>query len=332
MIAFARHPSKRRMAAGIASALAAVMISSSAFAEDVVLKVGVPQAFGYFAALWQKDVQLPGVKVEYKYFANSADLNDAILAGAVDIEDQGEIGPIQMAANGSKNKVVACTGSNGHNTNLIVRPEVQAKSFADLKGKRIAYAQNNNHKLFVVHLQKAHDLKDEDFTSVNIFGAEAVSAFVTGQVDATSQNSPTAAQILEKVPGSYVLARGDQYDISNLYCIFATPGAVETKAEAIRAFIREYEKTIKWAKANPDEYVKLVAPKLGVSENAVRTALNNNSGGLAVIDDTFLAQKQAYADEIFDTGIIRKRLDVRDLFLKDFNDAIAEPVKPAVNQ
>src|SRR5690606_7365663 len=107
--------------------------------------------------------------------------------------------------------------------------EVKAQTFADLKGKRVAYAQNNNHKLFVVHLQKAHGLKDEDFTSVNILGAEAVSAFVTGQVDATSQNSPTAAQILEKVPGSYVLARGDQYDISNLYCIFATPNAIETK-------------------------------------------------------------------------------------------------------
>ncbi len=321
-----------RRATALVAGLAAIFATTSAFAEDVVLKVGVPQAFGYFAALWQKDVQLPGVKVEYKYFPNSADLNDAILSGAVDIEDQGEIGPIQMAANGSRNKVVACTGSNGRNTNLIVRPEVKAESFADLKGKRIAYAQNNNHKLFVVHLQKAHGIKDEDFTSVNILGAEAVSAFVTGQVDATSQNSPTAAQILEKVPGSYVLARGDQYDISNLYCIFATPNAVENKADAIRAFIGEYEKVIKWAKANPDDYVKLVTPKLGVSENAVRTALNNNSGGLARIDEDFLKAKQAYADEIYETGIIRKRLDVKELFLTEFNDAIAEPVIPEANQ
>ena len=298
--------------------------------EATVLKVGVPQAFGYFAALWQKDIQVPGVKVEYKYFPNSTDLADAVLSGAVDIEDQGEIGPIQMAANGSRNKVVACTGSNGRNTNLIVRPEVQAKSFADLKGMRIAYAQNNNHKLFIVHLEKAHGLSDKDFTSLNILGPEAVTAFMTGQADATSQNSPTAAQILEKVPGSYVLARGDQYDITNLYCIFATPKAIETKASAIRGFIREYEKIIAWSKANPDEYVKLVAPKLGVSENAARVALNNNSDGLAVIDDAFLAEKQVYADEIFATGIIRRKLDARDLFIKDFNDAIASPVKPAV--
>jgi sulfonate transport system substrate-binding protein len=130
------------------------------------------------------------------------------------------------------------------------------------------------------------------------------------------------------VPGSYVLARGDQYDISNLYCIFATPKAVDTKAEAVRGFIREYEKIIRWSKANPDEYVKLVAPKLGVSENAARVALNNNSGGLALIDDDFLAAKQTYADEIFATGIIRRKLDVHDLFIKEFNDAIASPVKP----
>jgi sulfonate transport system substrate-binding protein len=322
----------RRLRLALAGGVALLLAGSPSFADDAaVLKVGVPQAFGYFAALWQKNVQLPGVKVEYKYFPNSTDLSDAILSGAVDIEDQGEIGPIQMAANGSKNKVVACTGSNGRNTNLIVRPGIHAKTFADLKGKRIAYAQNNNHKLFIVHLEKAFGLTDKDFTSLNILGAEAVTAFVTGQADATSQNSPTAAQILERVPGSYVLARGDQYDITNLYCIFAFPKAIATKAAAIRGFIREYEKIIKWSKANPDEYVKLVAPKLGVSDNAARVALDNNSGGLALIDDAFLAAKQVYADEIFATGIIRRKLDVHDLFIKDFNDAIVSPVKPEVS-
>lgn len=301
-------------------------------AEPVVLKVGVPQAFGYFAALWQRNVQIPGVTIEYKYFPNSTDLNDAILSGSVDLEDQGEIGPIQMAANGSKAKVVACTGSNGRNTNLVVRPNVEAQTFADLKGKRIAYAQNNNHKLFVVHLLKRYNLKDSDIVSVDIQGAEAVSAFVTGRIDATSQNSPTAAQILEKVPGSRVLETGDKNGISNLYCVFATANAVEKKADAIRAFLKEYEKIIAWAKANPDEYSALVAPKLGVSEFAIRTALDNNSPGLALIDDAFLAEKQAYADELFASGILRRKLDVHDLFIPTFNDAIAHPIKPAVTQ
>jgi sulfonate transport system substrate-binding protein len=301
-------------------------------AGDTVLKVGVPQAFGYFAALWQHNVQVPGVTIEYKYFPNSTDLNDAILSGSVDLEDQGEIGPIQMAANGSKNKVVACTGSNGRNTNLIVRPDASAQNFGDLRGKRIAYAQNNNHKLFVVHLLKKYNMKDSDIISVDIQGAEAVSSIVTGRIDATSQNSPTAAQILEKVPGSRVIETGDKNGISNLYCVLATPNAVDKKAAAIRAFLKEYEKTIQWAKANPDEYGALVAPKLGVSEHAIKTALNNNSGGLVLIDAAFLKDKQAYADELFDSGIIRKKLDVSDLFVGTFNDAIEHPVQPSVTQ
>jgi sulfonate transport system substrate-binding protein len=304
----------------------------SASAEDTVLKVAVPQAFGYFAAMMQKNIQIPGVKVEYKYFVNYSDMTDAILSGAVDIEDLGELAPIQMATNGSKIKAVACTGSNGKNTNLIVRPDVKANSFADLKSKRIAYTQTNNHKIFVVHLLKDYGLTEADITSVDIYGAEAISAFVNGQVDATSQNSPAAAAILEKVPGSYVIARGDEHDLTNLYCTVATAKAISTKADAIRGFIKAYEQTIKWAKANPDEYSKLVAAKLGVSENAARTALNNNSGGLATFDDDFLKAKQAYADEIHATGIIRKRADVKDIFIKTFNDAIAEPVKSVVQQ
>jgi sulfonate transport system substrate-binding protein len=334
-LANATRPHRRRRAIALAAAIATAALPlwvAPARAEPVVLKVGVPQAFGYFAALWQRNVQVPGVTIEYKYFPNSTDLNDAILSGSVDLEDQGEIGPIQMAANGAKAKVVACTGSNGRNTNLVVRPNVEAQSFADLKGKRIAYAQNNNHKLFVVHLLKKHNMKDSDIVSVDIQGAEAVSAFVTGRIDATSQNSPTAAQILEKVPGSRVLETGDKNGISNLYCVFATANAVEKKADAIRAFLKEYEKIIRWAKANPDEYGALVAPKLGVSEFAIKTALNNNSAGLAIIDDAFLAEKQAYADELLASGIIRRKLDVRELFVSTFNDAIQNPVKPAVTQ
>jgi sulfonate transport system substrate-binding protein len=166
---------RHRLGLAAACSIALLLSREPGFADDsVVLKVGVPQAFGYFVALLQKDIQVPGVKVEYKYFPNPTDLNDAILSGAVDIEDQGEIGPIQMAANGSRNKVVACTGSNGRNTNLIVRPDIHAQTFADLKGKRIAYAQNNNHKLFIVHLEKAFGLTDKDFTSLDILGAEAV--------------------------------------------------------------------------------------------------------------------------------------------------------------
>jgi sulfonate transport system substrate-binding protein len=322
----------RWLAIALTGAATMLAGTSDAFTEPVVLKVGVPQAFGYFAALWQRNVQVPGATIEYKYFPNSTDLNDAILSGNVDLEDQGEIGPIQMAAAGSRNKVVACTGSNGRNSNVVVRPNVEAKTFADLKGKRIAYAQNNNHKLFVVHLLKKYNMADNDIVSVNILGAEAVAAFVTGKVDATAQNSPTAAQIIEKVPGSRVIETGDRNGITNLYCIFATPGAVANKAAAIREFLKAYEKIIKWAKANPDEYAALVAPKLGVSENVAKTALNNNSSGLAIIDDAFLKDKQAYADEIFESGIIRKRLDVHDLFITTFNDAIEEPVKPEPTQ
>jgi sulfonate transport system substrate-binding protein len=320
---------------GVAAVSGVALMSAHtgpASAEDTVLKVGVPQAFGYFAALWQHNVQVPGVTIEYKYFPNSTDLNDAILSGSVDLEDQGEIGPIQMAANGAKNKVVACTASNGRNTNLVVRPDVQAETFADLRGKRIAYAQNNNHKLFVVHLLKKYGMKDGDINSTDIQGAEAVSAFVTGRVDATSQNSPTAAQILEKVPGSRVIETGDKNGISNLYCVLATPNAIDKKAAAVRAFLKEYEKTIAWAKANPDDYAALVAPKLGVSDYAIKTALSNNSGGLAIIDAAFLKQKQAYADELFDSGIIRKKLDVGDLFIGTFNDAIEHPVQASVTQ
>lgn len=294
--------------------------------HPITLTVGVPQAFGYFATMWQRNVQVPGVKIVYKYFTDSNAMNDAINAGAVDLEDQGEIGPIEFAADGSQNKAVACTGSNGKNTNLIVRPNVKATSFAQLKGMKIAYAQNNNHELFILHLLKAYHMKPSDIQSVNVVGAAAVSAFESGAVAATSQNSPTAAQLLESVPGSRVVAIGSNYDITNLYCVLATPNAVNNKAPAVSAFISAYEKTMQWAKAHPAQDAKLVAKPLGVSVKAARTALDNNSPGLQLIDSAFLKHEQEFANEVYDAKIVSTKVNVNNLFIGKFNAAIHHPV------
>lgn len=294
--------------------------------DPITLKVAVPQAFGYFATMWQRNVQVPGVKIEYKYFTDSNAMNDAISAGAVDLSDQGEIGPIEFAAEGSQNKVVACTGSNGKNTNLIVRPNVKATNFGQLKGMKIAYAQNNNHELFILHLLKAYHMQPSDIQSVNVVGAAAVSAFESGAVAATSQNSPTAAQLLESVPGSRVIAVGSDYGITNLYCVLATPNAVNNKAPAVAAFISAYEKTIEWAKAHPAEDARLVAKPLGVSVQAARTALDNNSPGLQLIDNAFLNHEQEFANEVYNAKIVTTKLNVRNLFITKFNSAIHHPV------
>ncbi|MBV8744592.1 MAG: hypothetical protein JO134_06065, partial [Xanthobacteraceae bacterium] len=43
-------------------------------ANPVVLTVGVPRNFGYLSTLWAKNVQVPGVQIEYKYFPNFVDM------------------------------------------------------------------------------------------------------------------------------------------------------------------------------------------------------------------------------------------------------------------
>lgn len=43
-------------------------------ANPVTLTVGVPRNFGYLSTLWARNVQVPGVKIEYKYFPNFVDM------------------------------------------------------------------------------------------------------------------------------------------------------------------------------------------------------------------------------------------------------------------
>jgi hypothetical protein len=65
-----------------------------------------------------------------------------------------------------------------------------------------------------------------------------------------------------------------------------------------------------------------VAPKLGFSESSLKTTYARGAKQLLPIDDTFYTGEQAVIDELIEAGIVTKPVDVKDVYLPDFNDRI----------
>jgi sulfonate transport system substrate-binding protein len=290
-------------------------------AKPVKVTIGVPRSFGYFSTMWARDTQIPGVDIEYKYFPVFQDMLAAINGGQIDLTEVGDVGAIQSYLNGGDVRVIAVTQPNDGNVGLLVPKDSPAKSIADLKGKKIAFLRSTNSYTFFLHLVQEAGLKESDFQVVEISGPDGNAAFANGQVDAYFSIDPNMADLIEKT-GGRIIVGGPGY-AQNLYPYLATTKAVEDKAPALRAVVAALSDTITWVHANPDQQAALLAPKLGFSETAIETSYARGSKALQPIDATFYASEQAVADELLQVGIIKKPIEVPDLFLGDFNDALA---------
>ncbi|MEV7230025.1 ABC transporter substrate-binding protein [Polymorphospora sp. NPDC051019] len=322
--------SSRRATIAATTALAAALAvagcgggGDDAAAADgtVSLTLVTTDLYGYTPLFEAKDLQVPGVKITYREFANSVELNSAMEAGQIDISDTGDIGPINAAASGSRQKVIGCTKPNDQNIKYIVRRDSGITSFADLRGKRVGMPIRSNHGLLYERLLKKNNLTDNDVKAVNISGADGVNALVKGDIEAYSANAPGSPDILERFP-DLVEIDGIAGTVNNLYCLRVSPQAYEKKHEALRAFFRAAAELGLWASQHPDEAAELVKPHVDYSLATLSTTFKISGAGYQPIDDAFLVQQQAFADELLDVEFIEKPVDVKQIFVGDFNDEL----------
>jgi sulfonate transport system substrate-binding protein len=295
--------------------------AASSSAPTQTITVGVPRNFGYLSTLWARNVQPEGVKIEYKYFPVFTDMLTALNSGKIDLTEIGDVGAVQSYVNGGKVQAVAVTQPNDRNGGLLVPKDSTATSLADLKGKKILFLKSTNSYTGFLHAVKEAGLKESDFQIVEIAGPAANKAFESGQVDAYYTIDPNLADLVEQTGAKEIATYADQ-GVENLYPYVATTDAIKNKPEAIGAVLQAVADDFTWIKENPDEQAKLVAPKLGFSESAIKTTYARGAQGFQKIDQAFWDHEQPVIDELVSAGIVSKPVKAQDVFIPTFNQYI----------
>jgi sulfonate transport system substrate-binding protein len=288
-------------------------------ANPVVLTVGVPRNFGYLSTLWAKNVQVPGVQIEYKYFPNFIDMLTAFNGRQLDITEIGDVGAAQsFAASKGGVRVIAVTQANAENTGLLVAKDSPYKTFSDLKGKQLLFLKSTNTYLGVKNQLADAKLKEEDFKIVELAGPAAVKAFQTGQIEGYYTIDPNMADVVEKT-GARLIATGVDMHIENLYPYVSHQKVIAEKRAALAAFVQALADTIAWAQLHPDEQASLVAPKIQFTESAIKTTFKRGAKGLQRIDDEFHVRQEQNLNALLAAGVLKQAVATRDLYLSDFN-------------
>lgn len=219
--------------------------TSTASKEPTPIRVGWQTAWAVQGQIAQSlqhtdALEKNGLKGEFKGFTFGSPLNEAALAGAVDVIFTGEQPAINLIGKSDKWKVVARL----FNTRLaiIVPPDSGITDVKDLRGKTIAIPFGSTaHRLALNWLEEAGLTPDKDVTVINLDIAEQAGVVGAGSkstwkndISAVASWDPNIA-IFE----SRGLAKILKYD-TGLALVVMSDDYISAHPEAAKSFLKAY--------------------------------------------------------------------------------------------
>lgn len=183
-----------------ATVAALILTAASARADDLVrlgnLKFAHYGAISYLKELGPKF----GLKIDEKQFAKGADIYPAMAVDQIDISASGADGAVAARGNGVKLYVVAGFANGG--VRILKRPDLTAKTAADLKGLKVATVRGGAQDLMLLAELDKHGMtwserpgKDVQLTYFNNY-ADLNQALAQKYVDVICQSEPQSTQAI----------------------------------------------------------------------------------------------------------------------------------------
>ena len=192
----------------IAASLLAAGAAGTAGANDVV-RLGNLKFAHFGAVSYIKEIAPKcGIRVEEKVFPKGLDVMQAIIAGELDVGATASEAAISGRAGGAP--IVAVAGFARGGARLVARPELNIRSVAQLKGKRVGVTRGAIQEVLLMAELARHGLKGDaapgkDVQLVFLSYADLNGALLGRQIDAMMQSEPQSSQAINKGYGAEVL-------------------------------------------------------------------------------------------------------------------------------
>jgi ABC-type nitrate/sulfonate/bicarbonate transport system substrate-binding protein len=263
---------KRLMVGTLMLAAIALLSTSGAWAAD---KLTVGKASPTSSPMLPVDVGVKtgifakhGLDVTIQNFSGGGKMHQAAAAGAIDL-GVGAGPELALIAKGAPEIAVANVVGPATFLGVAVPADSQAKTLADLKGKKIAVSSNGSFTFWLaLQLAKKQGWGEKDITIVanGSEPATVVAAFRTHNVDADIIPTSLTFQMEEKHEGRLLAPVSSYMGNTSAGTIFATTKLVQSNPDAIKRFLAGWFETIDFMHKNKAETVKIGMGMTGFSE------------------------------------------------------------------
>jgi NitT/TauT family transport system substrate-binding protein len=189
--------------------LLALFLAPAPAAAQEVVKLGNLKFAHYGAVSYMKEhCGKFGLKVEEIVFPKGIDIFPAIVKGEVDLAASAADAAIANRAGGGQVYVVAGFARGG--ARLVARSDLELRTVADLKGRRVGVARGGAQELLLLaELSQAglswSDRSGKDVQVVYMAFADLNQALMQKQIDAMCQSEPQSSQAINKGFGREML-------------------------------------------------------------------------------------------------------------------------------
>ena len=271
-------PSRRTYLLGSMGAVAGALVSRGTplgAAEPDVVRLGWfggprPWIIGKATGMYEKALE---TKVEWVQMPSGAAALTALASRQVDISRLGSPPTVAAMVRGVPIEMIAVSGLIATSERLIVRAPIA--SFAELKGRKLAYPPGSTAHFALMAALKVNDVPASQVTLLGLTPTEMVAAWRRGDIDAAFVWGPFS-HTMEAAGGKQMLVAADLqkngYYVWNNYVVRKEFG--DRHPDLVARFLRTFESNVETYKKDPEESAKLIAQHLTQDLAAVKDTLN----------------------------------------------------------
>lgn len=264
-----------------------------------------------------------GAEIKFTDFPSGPPHFEAIAAGHLDFGLVGN-GPVIAGQAGDIDfKEIAVISDGKEGDTILVHEGSGIEDIADLKGKKIAVAKGSSAYAFVYRAAVQQGLKPSDIELIQLQPDEAQPAFQSKAVDAWAVWEPYVTMATSQ--GAVAIADGEKLNLASPSFAIVRGKFAEEHPEIVTVFLKELDRIIRWSTENPEETAAFFAEKKRVDAELIGLLLNKSHYSVEAIGDDYVKSQQETADLLYETGGIRKKIDVSEVVENRFvEEAIAD--------
>jgi len=177
------------------------------------LRIGYLHTLAVDGQMWLSDhlgaFARHGLEPEFKLFQTGLELFQAMIGGSLDVLSTGAV--ISNFPARGQGKMFLANAIEFATAQLWVREDQGIRSFADLKGKRIATTTGTTAHVFLNTALEANGIGTGEVELLNQRMPDAVTSFISGAVPAVALWVPFNITVRDKVPGARKLIDASAY-------------------------------------------------------------------------------------------------------------------------
>ncbi len=248
----------------------------------------------------EEEFKKVGVTVKWSSFTAGPPMNESFAAGQQDIGFLGDSAAIIPKSAGQNIRIVSVAGAAPKGLALMVAKDSNIAAVSDLKGKKVAVVKGSYaHHLVVLALKNA-GLTTDDIQLLNMTPADIGTALAKGDVDAGAVWEPLLTQLEDKdgtgiKKGLLVIVANDNFAVKN--------------PELVKIFLKVYQRSSEFIKANPQEAAELIADEVKLAPDQLVKVLAKFDFEPGIRADD-IAELKVSEEFMRTAGIIKTRVDI----------------------